>query len=516
MSRRFNKLLKDSGMVLSQPRTRSTSHSKDMNTLCQDISLELLSVGGTTDGEGEDEEDVEIREDNRDEQAETQPNTDVDKRAACIISQIERNSTLMTNDPLAEQLRIETLKELTQSLSVKRTVRAKLVQTVSQKNKVHPIGFFRRLKYRLSIVFTRIRMWIHDLVYGYELWYGSLKTIEGHFGSDVASYFKFLRWLFLYNCFVFIMSFIFVIIPQGIYVEKYKRNGVAHVDNILTSVSDVMSSSINTPSKNLSQFSLSDFITGEGFFTNSTMYYGFYTDQSLKIGSFIYSIPTAYFFTAFFSYLFVFITLSIRMARSYRKSFIETSGGVKNVYALKIICAWDFSIADENAAKLKSETLARELKEMLTDDLKSSYQKSKSMRRVYIVVVRCVVNVLFFVMLGGTGVLVYTLLNRLLLNKLNSHTSGLVTAIIPGKYAPKLSSSVNGIDGDDESERDWQVDPIFMSFVVTFLLIIMPLLFSWIVRSANIIYSFTFGFSNRQFEHLLPVAQYYLLHFNRN
>lgn len=49
------------------------------------------------------------------------------------------------------------------------------------------------------------------------------------------------------------------------------------------------------------------------------------------------------------------------MASSYRKSFIETAGGIKNIYAHKVFCGWDFSIATEKAAKLKSESLAREL-----------------------------------------------------------------------------------------------------------------------------------------------------------
>jgi hypothetical protein len=46
---------------------------------------------------------------------------------------------------------------------------------------------------------------IKNLLYMLELWYSSLKRIEGHFGSGVATYFKFLRWLFLLNTIVFLI-----------------------------------------------------------------------------------------------------------------------------------------------------------------------------------------------------------------------------------------------------------------------------------------------------------------------
>jgi hypothetical protein len=46
---------------------------------------------------------------------------------------------------------------------------------------------------------------IRNLLYILELWYSSLKTIEGHFGSGVATYFRFLRLLFLLNTVVFVI-----------------------------------------------------------------------------------------------------------------------------------------------------------------------------------------------------------------------------------------------------------------------------------------------------------------------
>lgn len=49
------------------------------------------------------------------------------------------------------------------------------------------------------------------------LWQGHLNVIEGHFGSGVASYFRFIRGLFLLNIPVFLLTFAFVIVPQTLF-----------------------------------------------------------------------------------------------------------------------------------------------------------------------------------------------------------------------------------------------------------------------------------------------------------
>lgn len=68
------------------------------------------------------------------------------------------------------------------------------------------------------------------------------------------------------------------------------------------------------------------------------------------------------------------------MARSYRRNFIETEGGLKNVFALKVFCGWDYSIATQEAAKLKSSSLYLELKvsELLNFPIKSSEETAAS------------------------------------------------------------------------------------------------------------------------------------------
>ena len=45
----------------------------------------------------------------------------------------------------------------------------------------------------------------------------SLQTSAGHFGSGVASYFLFLRWLFFLNLWMFLLVTVFVVLPRMIF-----------------------------------------------------------------------------------------------------------------------------------------------------------------------------------------------------------------------------------------------------------------------------------------------------------
>jgi hypothetical protein len=49
------------------------------------------------------------------------------------------------------------------------------------------------------------------------------------------------------------------------------------------------------------------------------------------------------------------------MARSYRRTFIETAGDVKYIFSHKVFCGWDFSITTREAVDLKSSSIYNEL-----------------------------------------------------------------------------------------------------------------------------------------------------------
>lgn len=131
-----------------------------------------------------------------------------------------------------------------------------------------------------------------NFTYTFELWYSTLKTVEGHFGSGVASYFKFVRWLFIMNVLVMIALLGFVVVPQVLF--DYFGNNV-------------------TKSANNVDFDFVDIFTGDGYLTDTLLYYGHYTNETLEIFSSVrYNIPFAYFFTMVVLFFCCFVTLSFR------------------------------------------------------------------------------------------------------------------------------------------------------------------------------------------------------------
>lgn len=57
-----------------------------------------------------------------------------------------------------------------------------------------------------------------------------MKKVEGHFGTGVTSYFLFLKWIFLLNIPVFILTFGFVVFPQILFTYNLP-NGTSPTAN---------------------------------------------------------------------------------------------------------------------------------------------------------------------------------------------------------------------------------------------------------------------------------------------
>lgn len=133
----------------------------------------------------------------------------------------------MEDNPVSEQLRIEAIKSMAQALSIKRQIRANLTRTVNRRSisRSKSVSFLRKCKYSGKIYATRFIKFVAHVITSFELFYGSMKQIEGHFGSRISAYFKFLRWLLVLNLTLMVFMFWFVSFPQILYTgsERFAK-----------------------------------------------------------------------------------------------------------------------------------------------------------------------------------------------------------------------------------------------------------------------------------------------------
>ncbi|XP_026286527.1 transmembrane channel-like protein 5 isoform X1 [Frankliniella occidentalis] len=363
-----------------------------------------------------------------------------------------------------------TRRDAVMTLSQKREKKAELVRKISERSQDETIGICKLTRYNLSMSFQKFKEAFGSVSYTLELWYSSLKLIEGHFGSGVASYFRFLRWLFLLNLTTLIISFSFLILPQMLLrfylnfneVPEVAKNGGTYFEKTFFDIADsngtlpppLTAASLiqrSNPYHENENFSWTDIFTGEGFLTNTAMYYGFYKAGTVELfESYLYDVPNAYFFTMSICYVIILIAVSMSMASSYRKTFIETRGAQMGSLSLKLFCGWDFGIATEEAASLNRKRLQNEIKEAL-NEIEFQSRVSSCLSRFTNVTVQLALNILFFCLMGGIAVLMWDLL---------------------GRHSAHLSSKSAGGSGNT----------MIMAVITSVIMNVLPICFSWIVR----------------------------------
>lgn len=298
-----------------------------------------------------------------------------------LVSEIEQHDYLMQDSVTGRQVRLETIRALPHSLTTKRRLKEKLSVSVTQHlSTSDPDAFFKKAKDMTIFCTNKICNLISIISNRVEIWYDSMKQIEGHFGSSVGTYFKFLRWLFILNALILVLIFSFVVFPQILY------NTLPDAEYI-----------------EREPFSALDLLTGDGYLKTSILFYGVYTNESFTMGTRdTYSIPHAYFMTLMCIYISTFIVISISMARSYRRSFIETSGGIRSMFAHKIFCSWDFGISNDKAAQLKHKAIFQELQQVI-NELDDNEEDPPFIQKLYSIGLKLVANCLVIVMIAGLG-----------------------------------------------------------------------------------------------------------------
>lgn len=125
-----------------------------------------------------------------------------------ITNEIEQYDHLMEMNYKSEQMRIDTIKSMPQSLAAKRMIRARLLRSVHRRSHLSSnSSAVKNCKFFPALFLKKARGWYRQAFKNFDIFNGSMKQIEGRFGSKIGVYFKILRFLVMLNFFVAIFTF---------------------------------------------------------------------------------------------------------------------------------------------------------------------------------------------------------------------------------------------------------------------------------------------------------------------
>ncbi|NWH61421.1 TMC3 protein, partial [Geococcyx californianus] len=235
-------------------------------------------------------------------------------------------------------------------------------------------------------------------------WEMRIKKIESHFGSGVASYFIFLRWLFGINIVLTIMTGAFVVLPEllagapfGSTVSKtIPKEHIASAQDLDTIWS--LGASQN--------HSLLFHRCCSGYLKYSVLFYGYY-GRDRKIGKAGYRLPLAYFLVGMAVFAYSFIILLKKMAKNSRMSLASASDE-NYTFCWRLFCAWDYLIGNPEAAESKAAAIVNSIREAILEE----QEKKKSKNLAMTISLRILANILVLLSLAGSIYIIYFVVDR--------------------------------------------------------------------------------------------------------
>ncbi|XP_072447370.1 transmembrane channel-like protein 2-B [Chiloscyllium punctatum] len=289
-------------------------------------------------------------------------------------------------------------------------------------------------------------------------WEMKIKEIESHFGSSVASYFIFLRWLYGINLVLFSLTFGLVVIPEvlmGLPYGSIPRKTVPRKEQ-----PTAMDFSV------LWEFG--------GYIKYSALFYGYYNNERM-IGVFKYRLPLSYFMVGVGSFGYSLMVVIRTMARNARESGVDGDDGDFN-FSWKMFTSWDYLIGNPETADNKFASITTSFKESIVDEEENQKDENIHLRRFLIVLA----NFLIFCCLAGSGYLIfyvvkksqtYTTLEELTWYQKNE--IDIVMALL-GMFVPPLFETIAALENYHPrialKWQLWRMFALFLGNLYTFLL----------------------------------------------
>ncbi|XP_035381851.1 transmembrane channel-like protein 2-B [Electrophorus electricus] len=283
-------------------------------------------------------------------------------------------------------------------------------------------------------------------------WQGKIKEVESQYGSSVASYFIFLRWMYVVNLVPFVLVVGLIIIPETLWGVPYgtiPRKTVPRNEQANAMDFDVL-------------------YEYGGYLKYSAFFYGYY-DNKEKIGFFGYHLPLAYLLVGLVIFFYILVVVIRVMAKNASEA---NSIGDEDAFKFSwnVFTSWEYLIGNTETAEEKSAAITFVLKESLVDELRHFKNEDLNTR----LFLRFVANVLILSCLMGSGYLIYSVakrhqtfskMDRNQVSWLQKNEVEIVISLL-GMFCPALFETIAELeDYHPRIALKWQLGRLFALFV---------------------------------------------------
>ncbi|XP_070690659.1 transmembrane channel-like protein 2-B [Pempheris klunzingeri] len=221
-------------------------------------------------------------------------------------------------------------------------------------------------------------------------WERKIKDVESHFGSSVASYFIFLRWMYGLNLVLFGFMFGLVVLPEilmGLPYGSIPRKTVPREEQ-----DTAMDFSV-----------LFDF---GGYCKYSFLFYGYYNNER-TIGLLQFRLPLSYLLVGVGIFGYSLMVVIRTMARNSNEGGDGAEEG-EFTFSWKMFTSWDYLIGNPETADNKFASITTSFKESIVDEQENQKDENIHLRRF----LRVLANFMILCSLGGSGYLIYFVVKR--------------------------------------------------------------------------------------------------------
>ncbi|XP_065820667.1 transmembrane channel-like protein 1 isoform X2 [Labrus bergylta] len=282
-------------------------------------------------------------------------------------------------------------------------------------------------------------------------WEMKIKEIESHFGSSVASYFLFLRWMYGINMILFGLTFGLVMVPEALMGRPYgsiPRKTVPRAEE-----ASAMDFAV-----------LWDF---GGYAQYSVLFYGYYNNQR-AIGWLKFRMPLSYFLVGVGTVAYSYMVVIRTMARNANDSGVGDDNSFN--FSWKMFTSWDYLIGNPETADNKFASITTSFKEAILEEQESRKDDNIHLTRF----LRVLANFLVLCCLAGSGYLIYFVVRRsqkFALDGLDTHSwwerneVNMVMSLL-GMFCPMLFDVISTLENyHPRVALQWQLGRIFALFL---------------------------------------------------